>query len=85
MSALKQRTSSTCRVFVFCLSTQSFLSTEEFAQLAHQENKPRSDILAFRIPNDDNEESNIHAQVATAKFSDEVSDAPDLRVVHRFE
>ena len=47
---------------------QPFLSTEELAQLAHQENEPRLDTLAFRFPSYDREHAGDRALVATAEF-----------------
>ena len=52
----------------FVCRHQSFLSTEEFAQLTLQENEPRFNKLASRFPSCDYEHSNVHAHVATAEF-----------------
>ena len=52
-------------IFVFPL--HSFLSTEEFAQLALQENEPRVDMHAVRFPSYDRAHSSDHALVSTAE------------------
>ena len=46
----------------------AFLSTEEFAQLAIQQNEPRFDMLEFRFPSYDREHSSDHVLVAPAEL-----------------
>ena len=47
---------------------ESFLPTKECGQLALQENQPCFDMQAFRCPSCDNEQSSVHAHVATSEF-----------------
>ena len=53
---------------IFLFRHQAFLTTEEFAQHALRENEPRFDMLAFRFPSCDGEQSMVRARVATPEF-----------------
>ena len=64
---------------MFVLRLPSF----SFAQLALQENEPPFDMLAFRSPGCDRDDSSVHALVATCCMSGEFSEAPDQLVVYR--
>ena len=66
---------------MWSIRLQSFLSTEELAKLALEENEPRFDISAFRFPRCDRAHSSDHVLVATTEFLMKLSDAPDLLIV----
>ena len=63
-----QQITSAFKVVDFFFRLEAFLSTEEFAQLALQENEPRFDTQASRFPSYDREHSSDHVLVATAEF-----------------
>ena len=64
---------------MFAFRLPALLSTEELAHLALQEDPPRFDILASRLPSYDREHSSDHVLVANAEFLMYLpSDAPDL-------
>ena len=53
---------------MFVVRLPAFVSNEEFAQPALQENEPRFDMQALRFPSCGYEQSNVHAHVATVQF-----------------